>query len=381
MTAEPQVEMLLRQALQNLVLDDDLERLEDLLAEFNLFDVLKIERRETQHSALLAWLLDPRGSHGLRDYFLRRFLSEAAAKAQEGGIPGVTPLDVDRWELNDVEVATERHNIDVLVIGEEDEFICLIENKIGAGEHSNQLTRYLGIIDRHYEGLTPFPVFLTPEGSEPAVEADAERYVSLGHDMVASLIDRTLQARGSTIGAGVAGFLGQYIRARPALEAKGWDVLDPAIARYDSLFQPDGNSKWYHRFFAPNLEGIPELHEGHGWTATGRVLLFEVKYNSGTLALVMGPGPEATRRRLYDLSQARDGVPGISMRRTQKISPTFHTLYSRKLVERSGSPRPDYEKGRQQVDDAVADFVENDYWPLVNAVRAEFGLPPAYPAA
>lgn len=31
------------EALQNLVLDPDLERLEDLLAEFNLFDVLKID--------------------------------------------------------------------------------------------------------------------------------------------------------------------------------------------------------------------------------------------------------------------------------------------------------------------------------------------------
>ena len=71
------------EALQALVVDSDLERLEDLLAEFNLFDVLKIERRERQHSALLAWLLDPHGSHGLRDYFLRRFLSEAAAEARE----------------------------------------------------------------------------------------------------------------------------------------------------------------------------------------------------------------------------------------------------------------------------------------------------------
>ena len=62
------------EALQRLILDGDLERLEDLLAEFNLFDVLSIARQETQHSAFLAWLLDPRGSHGLRDYFLRGFL-------------------------------------------------------------------------------------------------------------------------------------------------------------------------------------------------------------------------------------------------------------------------------------------------------------------
>ncbi len=64
------------EVLQALVLGPGPERLGDLIAEFNLFDVFKIETRELQHSALLAWLLDPRGSHGLRAYFLRRFLSE-----------------------------------------------------------------------------------------------------------------------------------------------------------------------------------------------------------------------------------------------------------------------------------------------------------------
>ena len=92
-------------ALQRLILDEDLEHLEDLLAEFNLFDVLKIERRELQHSALLAWLLDPSASHGLQDYFLRRFLTAAAAKAQDDGITGITPLHVDAWELVLVQIS------------------------------------------------------------------------------------------------------------------------------------------------------------------------------------------------------------------------------------------------------------------------------------
>ena len=393
-------------------MDGDLERLEDLLAEFNPFDVLKIERRETQHSALLAWLLNPRGSHGLQDYFLRRFLSEAAAKAQEDGIGDVTALDVDGWDLGGIEVATERHNIDILLVDQDDEFVCIIENKIGAGEHSNQLARYLRIAEREYEGLLPFPIFLTPDGIDPNSESDAERYVPLGYERIAGLVDRTLRARGSSISTSVSGFLEQYartlrrhvmtdadnidelalqiynkhraaidliIKAKPALEAKGWDVLDSAIARYEPLLQGDGNSKWYHRFYMPELDGIPELRGGHGWTASGRVLLFEVKYNSRALALVVGPGPEATRRRLYNLAQTPDGVPGVSMRRTQNLSPTFHTLYSRTLLGKEGSSGPDYQRGRQHVEAEVAAFFDNDYWPLVNAIRAAFGLPASSP--
>ena len=200
------------EALQALVVDSDLERLEDLLAEFNLFDVLKIERRERQHSALLAWLLDPHGSHGLRDYFLRRFLSEAAAEARERGIADVTPLDVDGWKLGDIEVAIERHDIDVLLTDVTDGFVCLIENKIGAGEHSDQLSRYLETVEREYEGLSPFPIFLTPDGVEPESEDDVERYVPLEYGTVADLIERTLRTRGSTISTSVAGFLEQYAR-------------------------------------------------------------------------------------------------------------------------------------------------------------------------
>lgn len=401
------------EALQALVLDEDLERLEDLLAEFNLFDVLKIERRELQHSALLAWLLDPRGSHGLRDYFLRRFLSEAAAEGRERGTTDVTPLDVDGWELGDVKVATERHNIDILLIDEADEFVCLIENKIGAVEHSDQLARYLITVESEYEGLSPFPIFLTPDGMEPEAEGDAERWAPLDYGKVADLIDRTLETRGSTISGSVADFLRQYARtlrrhvldttdnidelalqiynnhraaidlinnAKPALEGKGWDVVDTTIEQYAPSLKPDVHSKSYHRYYAPELEAIADLREGSGWTKSGRVLLFEVQQRE-RLVLQMGPGPDVTRKRLYELVQRDDGVPGVDMRRSPKLKPSYHTVYSKPLLGKGNSSTPDYEKARSEIEQAITEFFENDYWPLVNAVRREFGLPDVTPPA
>lgn len=114
------------QALQALILDPKLGRLEDMLAEFNLFDVPGIARREVQHSALLAWLLDPRGSRGLRDYFLRAFLIEAAAAERERGIDIKSPFEVDGWTFRDLEVLREHRDTDILLIAREDGFICLI---------------------------------------------------------------------------------------------------------------------------------------------------------------------------------------------------------------------------------------------------------------
>ena len=393
-----------REALEQLVLDEDLERLEDLLAEFNLFDVLKVERREPQHSALLAWLLDPRGSHGLGDYFLRRFLSEAALAARERGIGEVTPLSVDGWKLDDIEVATERHRIDIMLIAEADEFVCLIENKIGTGEHSNQLGRYLSTVEREYEGLNPFPIFLTPDGTEPESEEDATRYVPFEYGKVADLMDRTLKTRGSTISAGVAGFLAQYartlrryvmnttdnidelalqiyskhqaaidliIRAKPALEARAWNVIDGAIAQHAPKLKPDYHTKAYHRYYAEELEDLPALKGGSGWTKSNRILLFEAKYYTGRLVLIIGPGPEATRRRIYDLVQKESGVPGVAMRRASQLSRVHHIVYSIPLLGKSGSSAPDYDNGHSQVEQAIANFYTNDYPRLVGALRAE----------
>ena len=64
-----------RKALEKFIVDNrDLAHLEDMLSEFNVFEVLGVEKSETRHSAFWAWLLDPKGNHGLGEYFLRRFL-------------------------------------------------------------------------------------------------------------------------------------------------------------------------------------------------------------------------------------------------------------------------------------------------------------------
>lgn len=52
-----------------------LERIEEKRDEFNLFDVLGVVHRELQHSNVLGWLLDPRGSHGMGNYVLKGFIN------------------------------------------------------------------------------------------------------------------------------------------------------------------------------------------------------------------------------------------------------------------------------------------------------------------
>ena len=393
------------QALQKLILDEDLERLEDVLAEFNLFDVLGIARREVLHSAFLAWLLDPHGSHRLRDYFLRGFLSEAAVEARNRGIDSPTAFDVDGWEFSDIEIATERHNIDILLIGRSDEFVCLIENKINIGEHSNQLRRYLKIVEDEYASLMPFPIFLTPEGIEPQEEIDKTRYVPVDYQRVAALIDRALKTRGSIINSSVASFLEQYARtlrrhvlATPdniqelaykiynnhreamnlIIDAKesppiGWEIIEPAMKPYAPRLQLESSTKRERRFFTPSLDDIPELNQGEGWNPSGRIVRFEFKYTGAmTFHLWIGPGPDETRRKLYDLAQ-ESGAP---FRKSQILARRWQSMYQKPILSKQDYELFDPDRARLKIEQAIADFFANDYRPLVDAIRQEFGLPP-----
>ena len=406
-----------KQALQALILDPDLERLEDLLAEFNLFDVLGIARKELQHSAFLAWLLNPSGSHSLRDYFLRAFLSEAARGAQDHDISAPTPFDVDAWKLGDIEVATEvavdrgrRDRIDVLLIGRSDGFVCIIENKIGSGEAPNQLSKYLEAVEEEYAGLDALPILLTPDGTEPRTEEDAERYVPLGYQEIAELVDKVLETRRSTISASVASFLEQYARTlwrhvlstagsidelayriydkhRAAIDLinkaqsdratlrreTGLGMMEAAIARCAPDLEQDVHNKNIRRFFSSSLEEIPELAKGSGWTETGRMVLFEFKEsNQMRIGLTVGPGPQETRQRLRHLAQ-RSGFP---FKVSSNFGKTWAQIYPKVVLGRQDYNPFDPEKALPKVEQAIRDFYENDYWPIVDSIRGEFGLGP-----
>ena len=371
-----------------------------------MFDVLGIQRRELQHSAFLAWLLNPQGSHGLGDYFLRAFLLQAAREARERGFSDITPLDVDAWKLDNVDIATERHNVDILLADENDGFVCLIENKIGSSEHSDQLNRYINTVENEYAGLTLFPIFLTPDGTEPEDSEDAERYVPFDYGRIASLIDRVLQARSSTISTSVADFMKQYadtlrrhildtsdnidelaksiyskhrnaidqiIKARESSRYQYCEVVTNTIAEFGIQLLPDDSTKSMCRFFAPLLDGIPPLMQSDQWTSSGRMVLFEFACRERVrLIVVIGPGPDQTRNRLYELAR-RSGKPFTQDNR--KLAKKWHRVYRKDILTPREAATLDPAKAEQRIQQGIRAFYEEDYWPLVNAVLAEFNLP------
>ncbi len=80
--------------------NDDLEKLEDSLSEFNIFEAIGAVRSELRHSDFLAFLLSPNKEHGLGDYFLKSLLMEGVSNFSSD----LNAAHIDIMDMHDAEV-------------------------------------------------------------------------------------------------------------------------------------------------------------------------------------------------------------------------------------------------------------------------------------
>ena len=127
---------------------------------FNIFSVLQMERNEVKtHSRFLAELLNPKGSHGQKDVFLKKFVEITNTEMFDIGndkiknfdtsnakvdveffIGQVTECKDDKLDILDRSTKCTGGRIDILIRSGEN--VIMIESKIYAPEQPNQLIRY-----------------------------------------------------------------------------------------------------------------------------------------------------------------------------------------------------------------------------------------------
>ena len=139
---------------------------------YNLFSILSIERYELKHSALIANLLDPKGSHGCGDAFLRAFfeiaLKESAYPFKDCTLPHsyteyyTGPIAGDTGGRIDILVKSSRYGL-------------IIENKIYAGDQDKQLTRYDNYGKETFGADGYLLVYLTLYGCDASKESTATK--------------------------------------------------------------------------------------------------------------------------------------------------------------------------------------------------------------
>ena len=142
------------------ILKEKLEYVEkEVGGRFNIFSILGMERLECQtHSAFIFELLNPRGSHGQKDIYLKDFVNHT--------------LDLKDFDFQNIKVEREWSigewgRIDLVI--ENKESLIIIENKIDAGDQPEQLKRYWEFAKRSKKKFEIY--YLTLEGREPSEES------------------------------------------------------------------------------------------------------------------------------------------------------------------------------------------------------------------
>jgi hypothetical protein len=380
-----------------IVSSPDLVRLESLLAQFNIFEALGAVRQEVRHSDFLAFLLDPNQSHGLGDAFLKRLLQRALSTTDQSAV-SVTPVDVDCWDLSELQVQREWSNIDILLTDEPSKLVVVIENKILSGEHSDQLARYRRTVQEKFPGRNFLCLFLSPDGDPPSDPS----YLPVGYDTVCEIIEELAASRVATLGADVRTLMTNYtqmlrrhivseseiaqlcrriyqkhkaaidliVEHRPDRHAEIREFLE-GIIKATAGVVPDQSSKAYIRFCPAEWDQYAELKEGQGWTKSRRMLMFEFENYEDylKLKLVIGPGPQATRQRLFDFAQ-KDGA--LLKPAFKALPSTWCTIYVRSFFRGKDLQDADGETIKKHIEKHWSEFVASDLPKITAAICPVF---------
>lgn len=172
------------------------------------FEIMGVQRSEKVYSNVLAWLLNPKESHGLGCWPMRLFLMAvrvASQKFRKSSKKCVIPFWLNKigmYKIKSVDVIREfpitgiRRRMDMfcqMVVSVRDEDIkcqVVIENKVDSYEHDCQTETYYNFVCEKYGGENALFVFLTPESSWRLtngfgeVECSSTTYVHLNYQLV-----------------------------------------------------------------------------------------------------------------------------------------------------------------------------------------------------
>ncbi len=402
-------------ALESFASDADLRRLKELAeqqrSEFDALDFigrLRLERGralwgwEEFHSGVLAWLLDPKQSHGISDKFLSGFLTRIGVQAAEHFIDWSTASVQQEWRN---EVDGEWGYLDILILNEEAHALCAIENKVFSSEHSEQLTRYRKALERRYPdpSFSKRYVFLTRYGTLPFRPEEQKHWVPATYAIVLDVVNQIINGSENPVKEDVRSFLSQYattlrrnivpetnvrqLARQIYMEHK--DAIDLIIQHKPNLIEEmkrefraaigdinewslDREDTGFIRFRSLAWNDFQIQETGTGWLPhSSALILFQINFRDGAMNLPyfdvgLSPAPDETfRRRLLDSAINKSG---LFTPRDRSYQSGWIVLDAREyILEESDLKRWDDPSVRAKIHAWVKDFAENEF-PAMNEV-------------
>jgi len=212
--------------------DATFQQLNQQVNSFNTLKILKLENHEIRHSNILAWLLNPKENHSLRDYFLRKMIEYLILIDENSNNPQYeTVCKILNHSLMDShvyrEVKTDKNRfIDLLIVNQQLKLVFLIENKFYSTESENQLDDYLSFIQHTFGDFTIIPIYLTLDGEEPS----NQQYFILNYERVESILQTILMLFQEQLSNNVYKFIEDY---NQILKEKFYPIRDQILQAID----------------------------------------------------------------------------------------------------------------------------------------------------
>ena len=367
----------------------ELAQLENLLKRFNLFEAVGIVRHELRHSDFLAFLLDPSQNHGLGASFLSGFL-QAVCQDVDGDA-----FLVDFNNLSKATVQREWHHVDILAVDDASRFGLVIENKIGTGEHSDQLNRYRAAFDSHYPGYKVLALYLTPDGDVPS-SAD---YQAVSYALVCDVIEKLAQDNRGDLGSEIVMVLEHYAQMlrRHILSDSDIAILCRSIYQrhkqaLDLIFEhrPDQQAQIKH-YVSALIEQTEGLCLGtvakswvtfglEEWKASSQYENGALRYLSGPsfiyfefhnmpsdlrLLCTVSPGDSAERNKLFEMAQRNHFVGSPKKLNKGHYRPSIFQVLT---------PN-DYEQAQEEIEALISEkwtaYLRDELPRMAKAIRDE----------
>lgn len=186
-----------------------LDQVDAWINRFNPIRTMRMEDMEIRHSAILAWLLDPRETHGFRDRFLRSFLAEALRSRKDISCP--TALEVYQSDMNDAEIRREWKKIDIFIHSPRNRWSFIIENKYRSAQRKGQLAEYKLDITDYFTFIgsrtSVCGIFLTLSEEPP----EDNSYNPIQYTAVVDILSRLLDVDGEYINPEARAFVNYYL--------------------------------------------------------------------------------------------------------------------------------------------------------------------------
>lgn len=337
-------------SLSDLVSDVAFGELESRFVRFCPFEAVGMVRTEIRHSNFLAYILNPFRPHGFGTVLLRSFLKCAFGDD--------TMRVIETAGLNDAEVRREWQNIDLLILLPQARHVVAIELKIDASQSDNQLERYRDKVQRTWPSWTHVFLFLTKHQETPNdrswVEVNLSVLVEAFSHVAAHTEERNAQALEmlrSYISMMRKHHLGDFELEKVAAEL--WSKHGDALAflmdrrpnplqqafdqiRADDTFSAkishpgvsvvaDKHSKRVLRYAFEKWDALEAFQSASDWTATGRLILLEMKLEETGLRVSLMVGPGKTSGRQAYIAALVPGGRGRYVRVAEEVILTLNS--------------------------------------------------------